>query len=92
MGYYNRYSEFIENGDFIIVPTIVLDENTSDKEVLYKVGRSRMDKISQQFYGVPYYGWLIMLANPSYGGQEWKHTRWYYVTSTIPINSITRGI
>ena len=72
MGYYNRYSEFIENGDFIIVPTIVLDENTSDKEVLYKVGRSRMDKISQQFYGVPYYGWLIMLANPSYGGQEWN--------------------
>lgn len=31
-----------------------------------------MDKISQQFYGVPYYGWLIMLANPSYGGQEWN--------------------
>ena len=48
MGYYNRYSEFIEDGDFVMVPTIVLEENTSDKEVLYKVGRSRMDKISQQ--------------------------------------------
>ena len=49
MGYYNRYSEFIENGDFVIVPSIVLEVNTSDKEVLYKVGRSRLDKISQQF-------------------------------------------
>ncbi len=29
-----------------------------------------MDKLSQQYYGNPYHGWLIMLANPQYGGVE----------------------
>jgi hypothetical protein len=31
-----------------------------------------MDKISQQFYGTPFFGWLIMAANPEFGGLEFN--------------------
>lgn len=29
-----------------------------------------MDKISQQYYQTPFFGWLILLANPEHGGLE----------------------
>ena len=72
MSYYDRYSEFIVNGDYIMVPSITLDIKSSDRETVYKVGKTRMDKLSQQYYDTPYFGWLIMQANPEYGGQEWN--------------------
>ena len=75
MSYYDRYSEFIVNGDYIMVPSITLGIKSSDRETVYKVGKTRMDKLSQQYYDTPYYGWLIMQAN--------------YYTDTPPINDIT---
>jgi len=72
MTYYNRYNEFVVNGDYIMVPSIRLDSKSSDRKIVYKTGKTRLDKLSQQFYDSPYYGWLIMLANPKYGGQEWN--------------------
>ena len=29
-----------------------------------------MDKVSQNYYGTPYFGWIIMQANPEFGGLE----------------------
>jgi len=55
-----------------MVPSIRLDSKSSDRKIVYKTGKTRLDKLSQQFYDSPYYGWLIMLANPKYGGQEWN--------------------
>tara|TARA_R110002110_G_scaffold103159_2_gene260871 strand:- start:107 stop:424 length:318 start_codon:yes stop_codon:yes gene_type:complete len=72
MTYYNRYNEFVVNGDYIMVPSIRLSSKSTDRKIIYKTGKSRLDKLSQQFYDSPYYGWLIMLANPTYGGQEWN--------------------
>lgn len=69
---YNRYNEFLINGNQTIVPFIKLPAKTSDKKYIYKVGMSRMDKVSQQYYGSPTFGWLIMMGNPQYGGQEWN--------------------
>lgn len=70
--YYNRYSQFLENGESITVPFVLLNPKPSDKNYIYKVAQSRLDKISQQYYNSPYFGWLIMVANPKYGGQEWN--------------------
>ena len=42
-----------------------------DKNYIYKVAQSRLDKISQQYYNSPYFGWLIMVANPEFGTEEW---------------------
>ena len=72
MSYYNRYKDFKVNGKPTTVPLILLPKKSSDRKVVYKVGQSRLDKISQQMYDTPYFGWLILQSNPEYGGQEWN--------------------
>ena len=42
----------------------------SPNQVIYRSGVSRLDKISQQYYQTPFFGWLIMMANPQFGGLE----------------------
>jgi hypothetical protein len=76
--YWNRYSDFLINGEQTVVPFVELPQKTTDKSFIYKVARSRLDVVSQEFYNSPYFGWLILQANPQYGGLEWN----------IPNNSI----
>jgi hypothetical protein len=68
--YFNRYSDFLINGQQTVVPYITLQPKSSDKAHIYIVGQSRLDKISQQYYNTPFFGWLIMQANPQYSGLE----------------------
>tara|TARA_Y100001972_G_scaffold128615_1_gene190528 strand:- start:1479 stop:1805 length:327 start_codon:yes stop_codon:yes gene_type:complete len=78
--YYNRYQKFNFNGKYKPLPFIKIEPKSTDKTVLYRQTQSRMDKLSQEYYGNPYHGWLIMLANPQYGGVE----------ESIPNNEIIR--
>lgn len=82
---YNRYTDFIINGQQTVVPYINLPTKTTDKRYIYKVGQSRMDKVSQQYYGTPVFGWLILLANPNYGGQEWNIPDGSILTIPFPL-------
>jgi hypothetical protein len=68
--YYNRYSSFLNNGQQSVVPYIALPTKSTDKNYIYKVGQSRLDVISQQYYNSPFFGWLILQANPQYSGME----------------------
>ena len=68
--YYNRYSMFLQNGQQTVVPYVDLPYKPSDKKYIYKLGQSRLDKVSQQFYDSPLFGWLILQANPRYTGLE----------------------
>ena len=68
--YFNRYSDFLINGQQTVVPYIPLQSKSSDKSHIYIVSQSRLDKISQQYYNSPFFGWLIMMANPQYSGLE----------------------
>ena len=70
--YNNRYQTFLVNGEQTVVQYVNLPGKSTDKRYIYKVGFSRMDKVSQQYYGTPYFGWLIMMANPQYGGMEYN--------------------
>tara|TARA_R110000803_G_scaffold48837_4_gene101510 strand:+ start:19144 stop:19461 length:318 start_codon:yes stop_codon:yes gene_type:complete len=72
MQYYDRYSEFHFNGEHKVVPAINIAKKSSDIVVSYKKGVSRLDKFSQQYYGTPFFNWLILQANPQYGGLEWN--------------------
>lgn len=64
--YTNRYQPF-ENGETQETPIPVkLPEKSTDKFTTYKIGRSRLDKISEERYGNPFHGWLILMANPEY--------------------------
>ena len=85
LDYYNRYNGFIVNGSQTVVPYVEITSKPSDKNYIYKVGRSRMDKISQQYYGSPTFGWLIMMGNPIYGGQEWNIPDGTILTIPFPL-------
>jgi hypothetical protein len=70
MDYYNRYKDFLINGQQTVVPFLSIPPRVSDQQYLYRTGKSRLDKISFEKYGTPYFGWLILAANPLYGGLE----------------------
>jgi hypothetical protein len=70
LSYYNRYSDFLINGQQTVVPYVVIPRKTGDKSYIYKVGKSRLDKVSQEYYGSPFFGWLILQANSEFGGLE----------------------
>jgi hypothetical protein len=68
--YYNRYSGFLVNDEQTVVPFVTIPEKGSDKRYIYRASQSRLDKISQQYYRTPFFGWLILYANPAFGGLE----------------------
>lgn len=70
--YFNRYYNFLINGNQTVVPFVKIPPKTTDKKFFYRTNISRLDKISQEYYGSPLFGWLIMAANPIYGGVEWN--------------------
>jgi hypothetical protein len=70
--YADRYSKFRGNGGMKPIPGITIPVSDSDKNAVYKQGQSRLDKLSNMYYNNPYSGWLIMLANPEYGGLEFN--------------------
>ena len=78
--YYDRYQRFKLDGSYTMIPFIKITPKQSDKTVVYHSQRTRMDKLSQQYYDNPYHGWLIMLANTQYG----------VVEENIPDNEIIR--
>ena len=78
--YFNRYQFFVEDSEFKIVPGIEIPIKTTDKYFFYKKGKDRLDKISQEYYNTPTFGWLILLANPIVGSIEFM----------IPNNSLLR--
>ena len=85
--YWNRYSDFLINGEQNIVPYIQLTTKSSDRNYIYKVGQSRLDKISQQSYGTPYFGWLILSSNPQYSGSEYSIPDGAVLTIPFPLIS-----
>jgi len=70
MQYYNRYKDFLINGRQTVVPFVKIESKPTDKRFIYRADRSRLDKISFEFYDSPYFGWLILAANPQFGGLE----------------------
>lgn len=70
MRYYNRYQDFLLNGRQTVVPFVSIPSKPTDKKHVFRTGKSRLDKISYQYYDTPYFGWLILAANPKFGGLE----------------------
>jgi hypothetical protein len=68
--YYNRYQDLIINGIQTIVPYVKIPPKSTDKIQIYRIGITRLDKVSQNYYNSPYFGWLILQANPEFGGSE----------------------
>ena len=83
--YYNRYKEFTINGENLPIPFVGVPSKPTDKKVIYKSGKSRLDKISQVYYDSPYFGWLIMEANPNLGSLEFDIPDGRVLTVPFPL-------
>ena len=77
---FDRYSMFREEGTINIVPQIILNKKDSDFYETYRLGISRLDRISYDYYGDANYDWLILMANPELPSMEFE----------IPDNTILR--
>jgi hypothetical protein len=85
--YYDRYEEFINEGSFRIVPGIEIPIKGSDKYIQFKKGKDRLDKLSQNYYDSPTFGWLILLANPLAGSLEFEIPDNFYLRIPFPLVS-----
>ena len=85
--YFDRYAEFRTNGGVTPLPGIPIPNDPMDKRVVYKVGETRLDILSQKYYNNPYSGFLIMLANPRYGGLEFDIKDRDVIRIPFPFNS-----
>jgi len=83
--YFDRYQFFINDGNFRIVPGIEIPIKGTDKYFIYKKTKTRLDKISYEYYGTPTFGWLILLANPLAGSLEFEIPDNYVLRIPFPL-------
>lgn len=84
---YNRYNKFLINGSYQIVPSVNIYKKSSDFMEIYKAGVTRLDLLSDKYYGDPNYDWLIMMANPEYGSMEYNIPDGAILRIPFPLNT-----
>lgn len=85
--YLDRYNDFVINGDNKTQPYIFIPEVNGDKYIKYKKRVDRMDILSNRYYNNPYHGFLIMMANPQYGGMEFDIPNGALIRIPFPFES-----
>lgn len=85
--YFDRYKKFREDGQIKPIPGLKIPLANTDKTVVYTLGETRLDILSQTYYNDPYHGFLIMLANPQYGGLEFNIKSNDIIRVPFPLNS-----
>lgn len=83
--YYDRYTEYIKDDTFRMIPNITIPIKGTDKYLQFKQGKDRLDKISQEIYGSPLYGWLILQANPFLRSIEFEIEDNTYIRIPYPL-------
>jgi hypothetical protein len=83
--YFDRYQYFVEDGNFKIIPGLEIPIKSTDKYLQYKHSKDRFDKLSQEYYNSPLFGWLILQANPLFGGIEFLIPDNYLIRIPFPL-------
>jgi len=83
--YFDRYQYFVEDGNFKIIPGLEIPIKSTDKFIQYKHTKDRFDKLSQEYYNSPLFGWLILQANPLFGGIEFLIPDNYLIRIPFPL-------
>jgi hypothetical protein len=83
--YFDRYQYFEQEGTFIIVPGIEMPIKSTDKYIQFRRNKDRLDKLSQEYYDSPLFGWLILQANPLAGSIEFLIPDNYMIRIPFPL-------
>ncbi len=70
MQYFNENTYFKDGEKTKIIQFVPIQIKSTDKTYLWNKKVDRMDKVSQLFYGHPFGGNIILMANSSYGCNE----------------------
>lgn len=76
---YDRYYLLKKGNIYKTMPFIKIPKNNTDKYIEWKSNIDRLDKLSEKYYGSPFYDFFILYANPDFLS-EWD----------IPDNTIIR--
>ena len=87
MLYKNRYDKFKFDNKMYNIPNLHIAQLPTDKIVVFKKGITRMDKLSQTYYGTPYMGFLIRLANKQYEGMEFDIPEGALIRIPFPLST-----
>lgn len=90
--YFDRYEKFRDNGQIKPIPGIKIPVKNTDKQITYEVGKTRLDRVSQTYYGNPLHGFLIMMANPQYGGMEFNIPDGAVIRIPFPFNEVLESL
>ena len=69
---YDRYKRYRVNGQVYVPAQVKIQPKSSDYFEVYNRGASRLDLISNDYYGDPGYDWLILMANPELPDLEYQ--------------------
>lgn len=69
---FDRYSKFRKDNSIEMVPFVEIPNLETDYFIEYNKGKTRLDIISNDYYGSPDFGWLILQANPEVGSMEFS--------------------
>ena len=83
---FDRYSQFREGNKIGVVPFGEVKPCSSDMYEIYKRGKTRLDKVSYDYYGSSDYAWLILQANPQYGSMEFNIPDGVELRIPFPLN------
>ncbi len=86
MEYYDRYGLIRNLGVIEQIPYIEISKRPDDVYETFRADIDRLDLISNKFYDSPFYGWLIMSANPSYGIDEFSIPNGALLRIPLPLN------
>ncbi len=85
---YDRYYLLRMNGDDMEpMPNVKLPESPSDKYERWRAGSSRLDFLSNKYYGSPFYDFFILLANPDFLN-EWEIPDGEIIRIPFPIQKV----
>lgn len=91
MATYDRYAKFRNNGGISMVPFIEIPVRDTDYYESYYFGKTRLDILSYNYYDNPDYGWLILQANPQYGGNEFSIPDKARLRIPYPLSTVLEG-
>lgn len=83
---YDRYKRYRVNGKVLLPCVMKVEPKDTDFFEIYEAGRSRLDIISNSYYGDPNYDWLILMANPELDGLEFNIPDGYEIRIPYPLN------
>ena len=83
---YDRYKRYRVNGKVLFPGVMKVEPKSTDFFEIYEAGRSRLDKISFDYYGDANYDWLILMANPEIDGLEFNIPDGYELRIPYPLN------